>query len=68
MLMWLMREAKGVERSVEGLARRMLLVYVASIHTTSLVRNITSSSVDLIIYGADVYATIVPPSRKSGIY
>ncbi|KAF8467577.1 cytochrome P450 [Russula ochroleuca] len=26
MLMWLMSEAKGIERSVEGLARRMLLV------------------------------------------
>ena len=37
-LMWLMKEAKGVERSVEGLARRLLLVNFASIHTTSLVR------------------------------
>ena len=36
MLMWLMSEAKGVERSIEGLARRMLLVNFASIHTTSL--------------------------------
>jgi hypothetical protein len=36
MLMWLMSEAKGVERSVEGLARRLLLVNFAAIHTTSL--------------------------------
>ena len=33
-----MSEAKGVERSLEGLARRLLLVNFASIHTTSLVR------------------------------
>ena len=31
-----MSEAKGVERSVEGLARRLLLVNFAAIHTTSL--------------------------------
>jgi len=36
MLMWLMNEAKGVERSVEGLARRLLLVNFAAIHSTSL--------------------------------
>ena len=36
MLMWLMSEAKGVERSVEGLARRLLLVNFVSIHTTYL--------------------------------
>ena len=36
MLMWLMSEAKGVERSVEGVARRLLLVNFASIHSTSL--------------------------------
>ena len=35
MLMWLMSEAKGVERSLEGVARRLLLVNFASIHTTS---------------------------------
>jgi hypothetical protein len=38
MLMWLMKEAKGVERSVEGLARRLLLVNFASIHSTAFVR------------------------------
>ncbi|KAH9061886.1 cytochrome P450 [Lactarius vividus] len=36
LLMWLMSEAKGVERSLEGLARRMLLVNFAAIHTTSI--------------------------------
>jgi hypothetical protein len=36
MLMWLMSEAKGVERSLKGVARRMLHVNFASIHTTSL--------------------------------
>ncbi|KAF8467587.1 cytochrome P450, partial [Russula ochroleuca] len=35
MLMWLMSEAKGVERSVEGLARRLLLVNFAAIHPAS---------------------------------
>jgi len=37
LLMWLMNEAKGVERSLEGLARRLLFVNFASIHTTALV-------------------------------
>ncbi|KAI0002407.1 cytochrome P450 [Russula compacta] len=36
LLMWLMNEAKGVERSVEGLARRLLVVNFAAIHSTSL--------------------------------
>jgi hypothetical protein len=40
MLMWLMTEATGVERSVEGFARRLLFVNFAAIHTTS------SASVD----------------------
>jgi len=35
MLMWLMSEAKGVEKFVEGLARRLLVVNFAGIHTTS---------------------------------
>jgi hypothetical protein len=43
MLMWLMEEAKGVERSLEGLARRLLTVNFAGIHSTSLVTNISSS-------------------------
>jgi hypothetical protein len=33
--MWLMSEAKGVERSLEGVARRLLFVNFAAIHTTS---------------------------------
>ncbi|KAH9975533.1 cytochrome P450 [Lactifluus volemus] len=36
MLMWLMNEAKGVERSLDGLARRLLLINFTSIHTTSM--------------------------------
>jgi hypothetical protein len=36
MLMWLMTEAKGVERSIEGFARRLLASNFAAIHTTSL--------------------------------
>ncbi|KAI9465137.1 cytochrome P450 [Lactarius psammicola] len=36
MLMWLMSEAKGVERSLEGLARRLLVVNFAAIFSTSL--------------------------------
>ncbi len=35
--MWLMSEAKGVERSLAGLARRLLVVNFAAIHTTSIV-------------------------------
>jgi len=44
MLMWLMSEAKGVERSLECLARRLLIVNFVAIHTTSLV-----SHTDLLI-------------------
>ena len=44
MLMWLMSEAKGVERSLEGLARRLLLVSFAAIHTTTLVSDHIRSS------------------------
>ncbi|KAH9992078.1 cytochrome P450 [Russula vinacea] len=35
LLMWHMSEAKGVERSVEGLARRLLVISFASVHSTS---------------------------------
>jgi len=35
MLMWLMSEARGEERSVEGLARRLLTVNFVAIHSTS---------------------------------
>jgi hypothetical protein len=36
MLMWLMTDAKGVERSIEGFARRLLVTNLAAIHSTSL--------------------------------
>ncbi|KAH9055827.1 cytochrome P450 [Lactarius deliciosus] len=36
LLMWLMSESKGVERSLAGLARRMLVVNFAAIHSTSI--------------------------------
>ena len=36
-LMWLMDEAKGVERSLEGWARRLLMLNFSSIQTTSMV-------------------------------
>jgi len=41
MLTWLMSEAKGVEKSLEGLARRLLVVNFAAIHTTSQASNYT---------------------------
>ena len=46
MLMWLMSEAKGVERSIEGLARRLLTVNFAAIHTTSQASDDTFTSYD----------------------
>ena len=42
MLMWLMSEAKGVERSLDGIARRLLLVNIAGIHSTSRVSHTIS--------------------------
>jgi hypothetical protein len=36
MFMWRMIGAKGVERSVEAIARRMLVAKFAGIHATSL--------------------------------
>ncbi|KAF8471427.1 cytochrome P450 [Russula ochroleuca] len=36
MLMWLMSEAKGVERSLEGWTRRLLILNFASINATSV--------------------------------
>ncbi|KAN0116359.1 cytochrome P450 monooxygenase [Russula decolorans] len=36
LLMWLMTDAKGVERSIEGFARRLLVANFAGIHTTAL--------------------------------
>ncbi len=37
MLMWLMSETQKVDMSVESLARRMLLLNMAAIHSTSSV-------------------------------
>ena len=46
MLMWLMIEAKGVERSIDGFARRLLVTNFAGIHLTSLASvNVPSPSV-----------------------
>ena len=42
--MWLMTEAKGVERSIEGFARRLLTINLAAIHSTSLARRTVLSS------------------------
>ena len=36
LLMWLMTDAKGVERSIGGWARRLLVANFAGIHTTAL--------------------------------
>ena len=36
LLMWLMNEAKKVEKSVEGLALRMLTINFSAIQTTSI--------------------------------
>ena len=50
MLMWLMSEAKGVERSLEGVARRLLLVNFAAIHSTSVAsRDIPVTSLDSVV-------------------
>jgi hypothetical protein len=40
--MWLMGDAKGVEKSLDGLARRMLGIDFASIQTTSVVSYIVA--------------------------
>ena len=42
MLTWLMDEAKGVEKSLAGLARRLLVVNFAAIHTSSNVSHTNS--------------------------
>jgi hypothetical protein len=40
MIMWLMSEAKGVEKSVDALARRFLLVNLSAVQPTSLVSSV----------------------------
>ena len=37
MLMWLMEEGYGKERSIEGIVMRILVVNFSAIHTTSMV-------------------------------
>ncbi len=55
-----MSEAKGVERSVEGLARRLLIVNFAAIHTTSQASDNTYSlQVNLDHCIKDAHASIV---------
>jgi hypothetical protein len=74
MLMWLMSEAKGVERSLEGWARRLLMLNFASIHSTSLVscRSFRFSRDRFVIcqshINADVHTSIISPASTSGIY
>jgi hypothetical protein len=43
-LMWLMSEAKGVERSLEAWARRLLMLNFVSVHTTYLVSHFSGRS------------------------
>jgi hypothetical protein len=63
MLMWLIYEAKGVEKSLEGLARRLLMVNISAIHSTSLVRTINPSLAVIgpSSHGVDGYPSVVPP-------
>jgi hypothetical protein len=66
MLMWLMSEAKGVERSLEGLARRLLVVNFAAVHTTSNVSHgDLLMSYSLIVRAhADVGECVIPSSLQ----
>ncbi|KAI0272855.1 hypothetical protein BGY98DRAFT_153325 [Russula aff. rugulosa BPL654] len=57
MLMWLMTEATGVERSVEGFARRLLLANFASVH-------MTSSTVTQVLYRLLRHPEYLEPSAK----
>ena len=66
--MWLMNEAKGGERSLEGLTKRMLLVNFASLHSTCLVSSTTHPfsrrNAFLITDAADAHASILPARRQ----
>jgi hypothetical protein len=65
MLMWLMSEAKGVEKSLDGLARRMVFMNLPSIHTTSRVRSRIvqlRGSDSIVLHCADSHTSIVSPS------
>ena len=68
MLMWLMSEAKGVERSLGGLARRLLLVNFAGIHNTSNVSHTGSLYKPQLRVHVGVYDCIIPSSFQPGIY
>jgi hypothetical protein len=59
-----MSEAKGVERSLEGLARRLLLANFAAIQSTSFVSayHLTCKVEALMIHRTDVHTDIIPPS------
>ena len=67
MLMWLMSEAKGEQRSLKSLARRLLGVNFAAIHTTSLVSH-TGLFINLLIAilcsRLRMYCTICFPTRN----
>jgi len=65
MLMWLMYEAKGVEKSAEGLARRLLMANLASIHLTSHVCAMINPSLAVSSRGVDGCASIVLPPLTS---
>ena len=66
-LMWLMYEAEGVEKSLEGLARRLLMVNISAIHSTSLVRVVKPSPAAFspCSHSIDSHASIVPPPLSS---
>ncbi|KAF8491194.1 cytochrome P450 [Russula emetica] len=68
MLMWLMSEAKGVERSLEGVARRLLLINFASIHATSLASHGIPSPRDatltLVLYRLLANSEYIEPLRE----
>ena len=70
MVMWLMNEAKGVEKSLNGLARRMLAVNFAAIHTTSIVSCLSRYDLRDISkhLHADTHASVVSPSCQSGVH
>ena len=72
MLMWLMSEAKGVERSIEGFARRLLVSNLAGIHSTSLASRARLSPSPIVQSNhrmpIDAHANIVPSSCPSRGY
>jgi hypothetical protein len=71
MLMWLMSEAKGVEKSLEGVARRLLAVNFAAIHTTSQVSAMILVPPQPLLCGPnhgiplDIHASVVSSSCES---